>query len=182
MPEAPIDPILAAEAEILALQIDGQNYYQVLRIEPRASHGQVRAAYHTLSRQYHPDRWFHLPDCAFKQHIYRISKRITEAYVVLRDPASRSGYDAQLGSSQGAQVRFTEETAKAQKRAKEEVTGKTEKGRRSYQQGLAELKKGNFPAAERAFKMALVFEPENELFKSAMQDAASKIKIDYTIK
>ncbi len=182
MPDAGVAPELAAEIEILAMQLDGLSYYQVLRVDPRASAGQVRAAYHQLSRQYHPDRYFHLAECPFKQHIYRISKRITEAYVVLREPGSRAQYDQQLGASQGARVRYTEESAQAQKKAKEEVTAKTEKGRKSYQQGLAEVKKQNFPAAERAFKMALVFEPENELFKKALADAQSKIKVDYTVK
>ncbi|HSA22836.1 MAG TPA: DnaJ domain-containing protein, partial [Myxococcota bacterium] len=163
-------------------QLEGLSYYQVLQVDPRASAGQVRSAYHQLSRQYHPDRYFHLPECSFKAHIYRISKRITEAYVVLREPGSRAQYDQQLAASKGAKLRYTEESAKAQKKAKEEVTGKTEKGRKSFQQGQAEVKKGNFPAAERAFKMALVFEPDNELFEKALADAQSKIKVDYTVK
>jgi DnaJ-class molecular chaperone len=177
-----IEPALAAEIEILALQLEGLTYYQVLRVDPHASAGQVRTAYHQLSRQYHPDRYYYLADCPFKEQIYRISKRITEAYVVLREQGSRAQYDQQLAASKGANLRYTEESAQAQKKAKEEVTGKTDKGRKSYQQGLAEVKKGNFTGAERAFKMALVFEPDNELFKKALTDAQSKIKVDYTVK
>jgi curved DNA-binding protein CbpA len=166
----------------LAALIDEMNYYQVLRVDPSASLGQVREAYHAQSRLYHPDRYFSYPDGPFKQSIYKISKRVTEAYVTLRDAQKRQFYDQQLQQSDRKQLRYTEQSEQAQKQAKVEETGKTEKGRQLYRQGMAEMKRKNFVAAERTFKMAMAYEPDNELFKKLCEEAGSNIKTDYKIK
>lgn len=55
----------SAEAEHLVNQIDRLDYYQILQIDPRASTGEIRQAYHMQSRKFHPDRYFHLPDSLF---------------------------------------------------------------------------------------------------------------------
>jgi curved DNA-binding protein CbpA len=169
------------EVIALAALIDEMNYYQVLRIDPRASLGQIREAYHAQSRLYHPDRYFSFPDGPFKQSIYKISKRVTEAYITLRDVQKRQFYDQQLQQSGSKQLRYTEQSEEAQKKAKVEETGKTEKGRQLYRQGMAEMKRKNFIAAERTFKMAMAYEPDNELFKKLCEEAGNSIKTDYKI-
>ena len=170
------------EVIVLAGLIEEMNYYQVLRVDPRASLGQIREAYHAQSRLYHPDRYFWLPDGEFKQSIYKISKRVTEAYVTLRDVQKRQFYDQQLQQPESQQLRYTEQSEQAQKKAKVEETGKTEKGRQLYRQGTAEMKRKNFAAAERSFKMAMAYEPDNELFKKLFKEAGDNIKTDYKIK
>jgi curved DNA-binding protein CbpA len=170
------------EVIVLATLIDEMNYYQVLRVNPRASLGQIREAYHAQSRLYHPDRYFNYPDGPFKQSIYKISKRVTEAYVTLRDAQKRQFYDQQLQQSDSKKLRYTEQSEQAQKKAKVEETGKTEKGRQLYRQGMAEMKRRDFVAAERTFKMALAYEPDSELFKKLCEEAGGKIKTDYKIK
>jgi DnaJ-class molecular chaperone len=172
------------EVEVLKLAngIEQLDYYQVLSVERMASLGMLRKAYHAMSRRYHPDRFFHLADGPLKDGIARIAKRVAEAYITLRDPQKRRFYDQQLAQTQGAGVRYTEQSAQAQKQAKVEETGKTEKGRQAYRQGMQELQKKNFVAAERAFKMALAYEPENALFQKSREDAAKNIKTDYTIR
>ena len=59
---------------------------------------------------------------------------------------------------------------------------KTEKGRQLYRQGMSEMKRKNFVAAERSFKLALAYEPDNELFKKLFEEAGNNIKTDYKIK
>ena len=172
------------EAEVLALArlIDELDYYRILMVERTASLGQIRAAYHERSRQFHPDRFFKSTNQSLKDGIHRIAKRVAEAYITLRDPEKRRTYDAQLQASQGQALRFTEQTAQAQKQAKVEQTGKTEQGRRLHRQGMGELQRKNFVAAERTFKMALAYEPDSELFKKLREEAAKNIKTDYTIR
>ena len=172
----------SAEAEHLVNQIDRLDYYQILQIDPRASTGEIRQAYHMQSRKFHPDRYFHLPDSLFKDNVYTISKRVAEAYVVLRDAQKRQFYDQQLQQSQHRILRYTEQSAQAHKQAKSEEVGKTEAGRRNYRQGLIELKRNSFNAAARSFKTALAYEPDNELYRRMAQEASAQIKTDYTIK
>jgi curved DNA-binding protein CbpA len=166
----------------LAESIDKLDYYQILRLDPKATQGQVRKAYHQMTRVYHPDRYFHFPEGKFKNAVYKISKRVTEAYVTLRDPQKRKFYEQQLEESGRQKLRFTEKSETEQKKAKVEEIGKTEKGRQLYRQGMQEMKRKNFAAAERTFKMAMAYEADNELFKKMFEEAGKNIKTDYTIK
>jgi DnaJ-class molecular chaperone len=61
------------------------NPYRVLGLEPHASGGDIRRAYHTLALRYHPD-------IASDESGDRFVE-IHEAYRLLRDPASRADYD-----------------------------------------------------------------------------------------
>ena len=44
------------------------------------------------------------------------------------------------------------------------------------------MKRKDFVGAERTFKMALAYEPDNELFKQLAEEAGRNIKTDYRIK
>lgn len=171
-----------AQVIAMAQKLDRIDYYRLLSVSPTASHGEIRAAYHAQSRLFHPDRFFNLPDSPFKQGIYAISKRVTEAYVTLRDPERRRFYDHQLRDSEGLNVRYTEQSEVQKKQNKQEETGKTEQGRRLYRQGMKELQAKNYVAAERTFKTALAYEPDNELFQKLSEEASSSIKTDFRIK
>ncbi len=204
-----MDPKFATEVEALSRLIDELDYYQILRVQRNASLGQVRKAYHEQSLKFHPDRFFGLPEGELKSGIKKIAKRVAEAYVTLRDASKRRAYDLQLQRLQSpppaapesdpgaaalasaappapvapaAALRFTEQTEKAFKQEKQQQFGKTEKGRKLYQQGMRELQAKNFVAAERTFKMALAYEPDNELFAKLRDEAGRNIKTDYTIK
>ncbi len=162
--------------------LDRIDYYQVLQVDTHASMGRIREAYHKQTRLFHPDRYFHLEEGEVKAGIYKISKRVTEAYVTLRDAQKRSHYDRQLTESKQTKLRYTEQSEQMQKKAKVEQTGKTEKGRQLYRQGMAEMKRMDFVAAERTFKMAMAYEADNEMFKQKAEEARNNIKTDYKIK
>jgi curved DNA-binding protein CbpA len=177
-----VDPKFATQVITVAKVIDQLDYYKILSVKPDSTLSQIREAYHKQTRIFHPDRYFHVQDEEFKQGIYVISKRVTEAYVTLRDAQKRRFYDQQLAETSGAKLRYDEESAQQHKQAKVEETGKTEQGRKMYQQGLREMKSKNFVAAERSFKMALAYESDNELFKQMAEEAARNIKVDYKVK
>ena len=174
-----LDQKFVTKVITVAQIIDELDYYKILSVTQAATMGQIRQAYHKQSRMFHPDRFFTETDEAFKTSVYRISKRVTEAYVTLRDAQKRSYYDQQLAAGQ---IRYTEQSAQKQKKAKVEEIGKTEQGRKMYAQGLREYKAKKYETAERSFKMAMVYEPENELFKKMAREASDNIKTDFRIK
>jgi len=62
-------------------------HYEVLGIEKDATQEQIKAAYHTLAKKYHPD----VNDAANANAFFRL---IQEAYETLNDPQKRSSYDS----------------------------------------------------------------------------------------
>lgn len=66
-------------------------YYDTLQISRLASDSVIKAAYRTLSQQYHPDK---NPDSRDKAE--REMKRLNEAYSVLSDADRRAAYDTEV--------------------------------------------------------------------------------------
>jgi curved DNA-binding protein CbpA/Tfp pilus assembly protein PilZ len=72
------------------------DHYQVLAVLPRADREQIRSAYFSLSKQFHPDAYkaHHLGP--FQSKVFDIFDRLTEAYATLSNPNSRQQYDDYL--------------------------------------------------------------------------------------
>lgn len=71
------------------------NHYQILGVSEYASAEDIRSAYKTLAKKYHPDK--HGGQVFYEEHF----KKINEAYQTLSDPQKRARYDLQR------QYRFT---------------------------------------------------------------------------
>jgi hypothetical protein len=78
---APPQPVKAA--------MEVEDLYQILGVEPQATHDQVHAAYRALARTVHPDV---CKEPGASEHFALISK----AYTVLKDPERRRKYDRLL--------------------------------------------------------------------------------------
>jgi len=65
------------------------NHYEVLGVEENADDSEIKKAYRSLSFKHHPDR------CQ-DDNSGVIMQQLNEAYEVLRDPAKRQQYDAEL--------------------------------------------------------------------------------------
>lgn len=68
-------------------------HYEVLGVDPAASAEQIRAAYHKLVAQYHPDRHQGNP---LEELAREKLVRINDAYQTLNDARRRAAYDASL--------------------------------------------------------------------------------------
>jgi DnaJ-class molecular chaperone len=75
-------------------RIDELDYYRLLGISSAASQDEIQAAFHAFARRYHPDA--HADDPALHARYAAVFRRGTEAYRVLRSPATRKVYDAGL--------------------------------------------------------------------------------------
>jgi hypothetical protein len=66
------------------------NYYEILRVSPKASNAEIKSAYRRLARRLHPDSEHGSEETAVK------FAAIAEAYEVLGRPRERARYDKQL--------------------------------------------------------------------------------------
>ena len=168
---APDDPDarLAWKAE----RLDALDYFELLGVPTTASAGDVKRAFYRESRAFHPDRFFHLTDEAYKARVHEVYKRVTEAYYVLRDDVRRPKYLADVtGPDRARKLRFDElaeqETRAAVKQQAVEQIGINPKARQLFQTAMTELERGALAAAERSLRMALTYEPQNALYKEKL--------------
>ncbi|HTY19311.1 MAG TPA: J domain-containing protein [Myxococcota bacterium] len=157
-------------AEIRALDaiLEELDYYQVLELVPGAPTSAIRSAYHQASRRFHPDghRARH-PE--LQPPLARISKRVAEAYSVLRDPRRRQVYDRQLAADRNTlRMPLVQAEAEADRQRREAREGRTPNGRRYFALAQRDLASGNHVAAERNLRTALTFEPDNALFRETL--------------
>jgi hypothetical protein len=68
------------------------NHYEVLDVPDTATPADIKAAYHTLARRFHPDR-FHQSDPETRAKLEASFARIAQAYEVLNDVQRRALYD-----------------------------------------------------------------------------------------
>jgi DnaJ-class molecular chaperone len=172
--------------------MDSLDYFQVFQLDQNASPKDIKNAYYRESRIYHPDRFAKLPDEGLKEKINSIFKRVTEAYVVLRDDAKRAKYISDIaGPDREKKLRYTEESEaekKAeQRKAVEEQIGTTPKGRECYKLAMKDFDARRWEPATRQLKMALMYEPANALYKEKLKAAEAEYdktrpKNDFRIK
>jgi curved DNA-binding protein len=75
------------------MPVEYKDYYQALGVPRTASSDEIRKAFRTLARQYHPD----VAKEKNKKAAEEKFKTINEAYEVLGDPEKRKKYD-ELGA------------------------------------------------------------------------------------
>ena len=97
------------EIHALSKIVDELDYYQLLELQRGASREEIKRAFHESSRSFHPDTNRHL-DFELRAQCERISKRVTEAYCILRDPRRRSAYDERVGKGGGIRMQLAEAT------------------------------------------------------------------------
>lgn len=73
----------------------------MLGIGSRAREDEIRSAYKTLAKQWHPDRYQGAKAVAAEKRF----QEIAEAFQVLSDPAERKVYDTELAAAKDAEAR-----------------------------------------------------------------------------
>jgi DnaJ-class molecular chaperone len=163
------------EIKALARIIDELDYYQLLHLESSASPRDIKLAYHSTSRAFHPDANRHL-EADLRAAVSDIAKRVTEAYQVLRDARRRGAYDDQLGSGGSSRIRIAEALSAGSRQDTETRQGRTPQGRQYFNLATMDAQRGDWAAAARQLQTALTFEPDNEFFKSELKSAREKAR------
>jgi len=90
------------------------DFYDILGVSRKATAEEIRSAYRSLAKAFHPDAHSSEGDEAIAAYSEKMS-RITEAYEVLSDEASRRRYDAIGGDAwrQSSEATFTMRTPNA---------------------------------------------------------------------
>ena len=69
-----------------------RNYYAILHVAPEASDAEIKAAYHSLAKLWHPDKHASAGAAALEK-ADRTFKLVARAYQVLSDAKTRNRFD-----------------------------------------------------------------------------------------
>jgi DnaJ-class molecular chaperone len=172
MPPPAVEPL---EIAALSKIMDELDYYQLLNVEPGASTAEIRKAFHISSRNFHPDANRDLVG-PLREQCQKISKRITEAYCVLRDVRRRNSYDSRVSKGESLRIQLADARNAHIEQRKIERTGATAQGRQFHDKAEADLKAGNLAGAIQNIQMALTFEAGNAGFKSMLAELRERKK------
>ncbi len=140
----------------------GQDYFTLFGVSESGSREQVRKAYHSLVKKYHPDRFFEqdvLADLKYKANA--LFQRISDAHETLVDEKAKARYINDLKE-------LTRNNPTALERGLE--------AENAYQEGMACLQSKKYHDAEKAFAKALALRPSETEY--LMYQAWSSYKAD----
>lgn len=124
--------------------LEGQSHYEILGVARGASSDEIAAAFTALARAWHPDR--SNPEHAdVRESVTRVFARMTEAYRVIGQQASRDEYERSLGAG-------SEDAEQAQ-------VDKVLRSAESFQKAEILLKKRDLRGAERLAELAHLGDP-----------------------
>ena len=160
------------EAEICALarMLERMDYYKLFRVECDDPAPRIRASYLKMRRSFHPDAYLN-SSAELRAAVGEISRRVNEAFQVLRDPAKRATYDKGLESGE---LRFTAQAEEATQKQAAAQFGTTASGKRFWSDAMTAERAGDLEGAIKAIKMALTFEGENERFKKRLAELEAR--------
>jgi len=125
------------------------DYYSILGVSNNATTVEIRKAYLSLAKKYHPDK--HMGGGEALQMHEKFAK-IVQAYKVLLDDKKRSEYDkTRLSVSYKQKVQDTPRNIQA---------------KMAFKNGLEFYKQGDFWRAEKYFRSAMSLSPDIPLYKS----------------
>jgi curved DNA-binding protein CbpA len=138
-----------------------KSYYEILRINRRASAADVKAAFHQFALVCHPDQ-FAGDEPAIAQAAAEAFKRGVEAYRVLSDPALRKRYDRVLarGKLRIDDKALSDPPPQPKEKPLEEVA-RTQRGAAHARKADRMLSAGKLSAAHAELTSAVEQEPTN---------------------
>jgi curved DNA-binding protein CbpA len=146
-----LEPLL----EDMVVAFETASLYEILSIQTEASPEDIQQAYHSLAKQFHPDR-FQSGECSasLRASAERVFTHINAAYTTLRDPAARANYD---------ETRLTKESkVEAALKARAAADSEEEKMVEVlFREGRSSFARGDYEKAVEQMKSCVWKHPEN---------------------
>jgi hypothetical protein len=92
-----ITPELQAQILEFEASLD-KSYFELLGVPRDADAKQIKRAYFSLSKVYHPDRYFRARLGDYSCRLERVFRKLVEAYELLSDPATRAEIERTMGA------------------------------------------------------------------------------------
>lgn len=144
-----------------------QNHYEALGVGRDATAQEIRKAYFTLAKRYHPDRHFGPSLSEMKGELEALFNAIHAAYETLSSQDRRDQYDRELSAG------ITQQRAKKETGSDKQVN--TAAAVAHFNEGVKYFAERNFWDAEESFQWAVRFDPSNAEYVFRRATALSHI-------
>jgi curved DNA-binding protein CbpA len=155
------------------------NYYEILGIGRESSDEEIKKAYFSMAKEFHPDRHFSLSSEDIKSKLNEILAFITESFNTLSDTERKAKYDETL-------------TARAADRSDELDASDEDAAEAKFADGRAKMLHGDFHEAEQLFAEAISIRDSDpkyhyyrgltlnrlEYFKDASKELKEAVRLD----
>jgi CheY-like chemotaxis protein/curved DNA-binding protein CbpA len=148
-PQKLSEVLRVAELKAHRASLEGKNHWEVLGVDRGADTARIRAAYHQLAKQYHPDR-FTIAEAEAREIADQIFAMVSYAHQILTDDERRRKYEAELAAG----------TAASQAADK---LAKVLAAERAFGEGQLSLQRRQYAQAAEGFEQAVrLYEDEAE--------------------
>jgi curved DNA-binding protein CbpA len=132
------DPSFVDKVERLYKKLAFIDHYSFLGIERRATPDDIKRAYYSAAKEFHPDRHLQSNSCALKHQLNEIFARLTEVYRILCDRKLRMEYDLSVSKTDSRHQ-----------------TGKFDLAKIRFREGEEAFRRGSYPEAVELFGQAV---------------------------
>jgi curved DNA-binding protein CbpA len=170
VPEPKIDPRRELD-NFLARLADAANHYEVLDVSVNADVTEIKRSYHTIAKNFHPDRFHDLAGTSTHTQLQSSFARITQAYETLINPEARAAHDGNLQVLR--RVRDNQDMMSRSTANRDRSQGESESGdslaqlaEKRFQEGAAALQLGHTNAAASCFSAAARMVPNEARYRA----------------
>jgi tetratricopeptide (TPR) repeat protein len=192
-----ITPELQAQILEFEASLD-QSYFELLNVPRDADTKQIKRAYFSLSKVYHPDRYFRARLGDYSARLERIFRKLVEAYELLSDPATRAEIERTMGAmpepepepvaeaSEGGTApkrklpprkltkRQTLERLRRHFRIPPQILAERKlKASQFFEAALVAAKRERWHEAAPSLRLAIAFDPWNDEYRTRFSDILS---------
>ncbi len=132
-------------------QVEEQDLYGLLAVDPNADANEIQAAYYALSRNWHPDRFFRKDLGEYAERLEIVFVSITQAYKTLTDPLKRKQFDREDRARKLRQAEERQQEERKEAAARRRAEGGSERSSRrggeSVRERLARNAQNRSPAS-----------------------------------
>jgi hypothetical protein len=164
-PEEVITGTQQKDEEILIAKIEGMfekckvsKYYEILGVSESATPGEIKKAFYSMAKQFHPDKHFSVQLQGVKDKLNKIFHYINQAYATLSNPESRKEYDKTHSSDSISEY------------------SNVELAEKKFDEGLAAMRAHNFSEAESLFSQAIYLNSSEPHYHYQHACALQKLK------
>ncbi len=187
--DAKLDIPVEVQRDILdfAKRLD-RPHHEILGVAADAGTPQIKKAYFTLSKKFHPDRYFRKNVGDFSAHIEVLFKHVLEAYELLSDPTTRAELQRSLAAQKPAPAKRDEAPAvkgrPPARRIAERMSllgmhrraleDRRRRAKQLFEGGMGAFSAQRWLEAARGVRLAIAFDPHNAAFRDAFGDVQRK--------